>query len=383
MEELRRRANEAVELHAEYLEGCTANTAKARIEDPILDVTADAADPRYGHGPYFYGEYKTFQGWVGHEANRARTFTSTAELWTEVKHTIEMLYEEGLDHLPLTPEMLPAPAGFFVAPYGIENLAFDGRPDEDLPTSDPGIGLRMSYGGDRHMVDGFMWFVTDKCSVDGFAGKPTNGIVVFPLTRWRDRREDRPFKFGRESEKPPGIVASDMTAWAFDRPGQNEWAKPPGYAEASDSDQRSMSNWILWTRSLVWATLRWLTEEIETVERPDRPIRRRMQRIKTDDLPLDGDVTIVKLRTERSEAIRNAPEGEPPWWRTRWIVHGHWARRRYAIRDEEGNTVGPVRGPQSIEGVTFEYRHVWIDSFEKGPENAPLVVRDAVGVLAQ
>ena len=387
MSERVRRAVEAAEAHTLYIEGSLPGCDRDRVERALLDPTIDPGDLRYGDPTAFYGT--EFARWLGGHAGRAMTFTATMDLMREIVLTQEMLAEEEIDWLPLLPHHLPAPCGFVLFPYGVECPVVI-KPEEAGVTSG-------AITWDRWMVDGLLWTTSDNVARDGVADDPSDGIIVFPLTRNRGLDSDRPFHPKRPL--PVGtLVASDLTAWAFDDPGETEWVSMAdvhgrwsahglslgGVDEIGPLVERLHAlRW--WTRSLAWSCWRWMTEEVWLDGELDRSTRRRLLRAKPvihENAPEDGRVVIVDLRPERKEAAaRGDADGEPPWWRSRWIVRGHWARRRYALLDEAGNRTGPVRGPGSAEGVTFEYRRVWIEPFEKGPDSAPLVLRERVGVV--
>lgn len=396
MSERTRRASDAVDAHATYMEQCRPGTAKAFVEGVLLDPAGDPSDVRYGHDDFLYGKGNTFQGWVGEEAAKAMTFTATADLFGEMLLTMEMMDEEGLSFLPLHEHHLPATNGFFLFPYGIKNPTHTDHGQEI--TTVRGDKFVVDHGcGDEHWVDGFMWFVHDRVSRDGHAGSPVRGATFILLTRWRDNAEHRPFRPLQGRMTPPELVGSDLTGWAFDTDERDEWVDPEFLVAEQLAnrvnvvevdklrDELAANRW--WVRSLIWSVLRWTTEEIWLDERPDRAAARRLKRARPvlhEQQPEDGKVVIVDLRPERREAIeKSEASGEPPWWRTRWRVRGHWARRRTAIRDEQGVAVGPVRGPEAVEGVTYRYKRVFIEPFVKGPDNAPLVLRDPVGVVTR
>ena len=385
---LRDLATEVAEKHTAFIEGTLPGCDRDVIERALLDPTIDPFDVRYKDNSLYGGEFAV---WLRKHAERALTFTATHDLMREVLLTQEMMSEEGLDYLPLLRRHLPSPDGFMLFPYGVEcpfivEPSIVGAPAGSITWS-------------RWMVDGFIWTTSDRVASDGVADTPTDGVVIFPLTRNRLIDGDRPF-FPDLPLPIDTLAASDITAWAFDGTDETEWPSMAdihqswskkgymlgGLGEVTDVLE-TLHDIRWWTRSLVWSCWRWMTEEIWLDGDMPRATRRRLDRAKPvihENQPEDGQVIVVELRQERKDAIeRGEANGETPWWRTRWIVRGHWARRRYAIKDDNGNNIGPVRGPDSIEGVTFYYDRVWIEPYEKGPDNAPLVMRDPVGVLCR
>jgi len=231
MSERTRRATEAVETHLAVLSERRTGSAADAIEGPLLDPTRDRHDPRYGHGAYLFADGDgTFQGWVRAITEAAMTFAVTTDLMREVVLTQEMIAEEGLDYLPLLPHHVPAKAGLIVFPYGITNPVVHDEGVEYRTMWTPDGIARFAYdrgAGDRHLIDGFLWSVNNRVSKDGHAGEPVPGVTILPMTRWRGRNDDRPFRMSaREGRPMPEVVLSDLTAWAFDEPGQTEWPEP-------------------------------------------------------------------------------------------------------------------------------------------------------------
>lgn len=408
MSQRTRRAEEAVDAHATYLEGQVDGSALSIMETAILDPTNDPVDVRAEAKDYMYGDWGgTFTKMMATLTNEAMTFAVTTDLMREVVLTMEMMEEEGIDWLPMVDHMVPAQTGLVLFPYGIESPYFF-HDDESAKVITRGGRKAVidQGGGDRWFVDGFIWVVSNRISRDnGHGGEAVPGLFFFPLTRWRGRDADRPFRLFRTMHPElmvPPLVASDFTAWAFDEPGQVEWISPEelyettnamtgGYKELEEPSRDEViedlarNRW--WLRSMVWSTFRWLTDEIWVEEWAGRAAARRLKHARPivhENKPQDdGMIMIVDLRAERREYAAANPDGEPPWWRTRWTVRGHYAKRRYAIRDEHGNAIGPTKGPDAVEGVTFYYKKVYIEPFLKGPENAPLVLKDKVGVLGR
>lgn len=400
MTERTRRATEASDTHAQFIEDSRPDGPKALVEDGLLDVTIDPNDVRYGHGQFLYPKTGTFQGDVRFWAASASTFAVTTDLMREVVLTLEMMEEEGIEFLPLQQTNVPTPAGFILFPYGVDFTDLlpeeNGLKERTYLKGDKLIrGVGDEGGGDRWYIDGFLWAETDRAADLDNELAPGLGIQFLPLTRWRGRDTDRPFRLSRslspEAPVPP-LVASDISAWTFDKPDQDSWGDLRNLAHLH-ADHHVQSAYYQGgaaevrrrMRLLLWATFRWLQDEIWIPEEPDRAARKRMKRARPQfaKAPEDGSILIVDLRAERKDWRDAHGDGEPPWWRTRWVVRGHWARRRYALRDAQGNTVGPTRGPDAVYGETYLYRKVWIEEHEKGPENAPLVLKEKVGVLSR
>ncbi|HEY7421497.1 MAG TPA: hypothetical protein VH541_05760 [Gaiellaceae bacterium] len=141
----------------------------------------------------------------------------------------------------------------------------------------------------------------------------------------------------------PPVLAAHVTPWwwgmSFEGNEVTEAGRPTG-----------ASHW--W--AVVQTTLRLMQQKISVhhQERPDRAARRFAKRL---DL-IDRGVTVVTLRRERT------PEhGEPVeehHYSHRFIVGGHWRNQWY-----------PSAGV---------HRQIWIAPYEKGPQDAPLIIKPRV-----
>lgn len=87
-----------------------------------------------------------------------------------------------------------------------------------------------------------------------------------------------------------------------------------------------------------------------TRERAERPLRRQLARAK---LP-DTHVTVIDLRRS---ATRGDGHSEVEWSH-RWLVRGHWRNQWYPSEET--------------------HRLIYINPFIKGPDGAPLLLRDKV-----
>lgn len=388
MNTLRDRADRALDVHMWLWENHHRNPACQQIVDGML------ADPERGGGPVFNRVIRDL-------LNEAHTWTATPDMLDQVREGVDFLYEEGVDDITFSRDMVPAPSGVVIFPHGIE-VPITQTEIQAKDRFEPGYGMvtRWSdtHGGDRWMVDGFAWRVTHLASTN--SPKTTDpipeeerplkpgwhwcdGVEMFILTRWRERDNDRPFRLGQKvgGVAPPPWVVSDFTGWAFDQPmdGFDPQAIRDGGFSAPDDKESTIR-----LRLIAWLYWRFAMDILPARERPSRPAARRAKPILHEGPdPDDGKVLVVRLRHEINGEGAPAPDdAEAPFWRCRWIVGAHSARRRVAIRDEHGRPVGPVRGPDSVLGVTFEYKVVQISSFEKGPAERPLRLRNKVHVLA-
>lgn len=86
---------------------------------------------------------------------------------------------------------------------------------------------------------------------------------------------------------------------------------------------------------------------------PNRQGIRRAQRAMVTKRP---EVNVVRLRKSEHRHVRGT--GDPVEWSHRWLVRGHWRNQWYAK----------------------EQRHApkWVSAYVKGPDEAPLILRDKV-----
>lgn len=319
----------------------------------------------------------------------AQTWTATPDMMNQIVEGVEFLYEEGVDDLVLTRDHVPAPEGVVIFPYGVEVPVDPGELTITRFLNGEEFHLDTS-GGDRWMIDGFAWRVAHVAVTEGSGTddpvppeeiplRPgwhwTDGIEFYPITRWRERADDRPFRLGQSLGMPePPWVFSDSSAWAFNRALD---AIDPAILAAEVVEHTSIR-----MRLLVWLYFAFARDILPARQKPSRAAARRAKPVlgstNTDEEPA---VLVVRLRREAGESTP-PNDGEAPLWRFRWMVQPHSARRRVAIRDEHGRPVGPVRGPDAVLGETFEYRIVQIDSFMKGPEDRPFRGKHKVHVLA-
>lgn len=111
--------------------------------------------------------------------------------------------------------------------------------------------------------------------------------------------------------------------------------------------------------SALWLLASQVNVSTKVTEMPDRPARRRSERVK-----LDPKVTVVKLRRLREPSDHEPGDGTGREWHHRWIVGGHWRNQPF----------GPGRSLR---------RPVWIAPYVKGPEGKPLVSRPKVKALVR
>lgn len=290
-------------------------------------------------------------------AARASTIAVDTEFTEVVAHAAQDLHFQWMegDEVPevLLPYDVPTEQGFV---WFAHNITIDA-------TDDYQMGAK-----------GFLWWTTPKgLSFIPFAGRDW----------WQGVERDNGWSLTEKFGAPPQAVPHDLAGWHFGVP----WRLDPNAALGSGKevvDGISLFNpSAAADRAIIWSFFRLVSQRIPRTEhvRPDRPTRRLLTRkplLVTESVMEDGHVRLYTLRHEIPETERHEGDGEEVPWSHRWMVGAHWARRRVAIRDDEGNIIGSTQGE---EGVDWTYRRVYIRPHVKGPENLPLVLKDAVGIL--
>lgn len=90
---------------------------------------------------------------------------------------------------------------------------------------------------------------------------------------------------------------------------------------------------------------------VHTQQRPDRATRKRLARARLD---VDRMVTVITLRRPKATPADDHVPGHVEWTH-RWLVSGHWRNQWY-----------PSLGI---------HRQIWVNPYVKGPDDAPLEVR--------
>ncbi|HET7110249.1 MAG TPA: hypothetical protein VFI41_05220 [Gemmatimonadales bacterium] len=116
------------------------------------------------------------------------------------------------------------------------------------------------------------------------------------------------------------------------------------------------------TRRLMLATWRILNQENVVVRDPNKAPRQMRRRAERVGVPETGDIVIIRMRREVYQGLKKAAGGEDeePWYTIRFMVRGHW--HNYWV------------GPRGNQHLISKY----LLPYEKGPEGAPLVVKDKI-----
>ena len=166
---------------------------------------------------------------------------------------------------------------------------------------------------------------------------------------------------GRELPKtfgPDFLVPPEMKIQILKDPktGNYGWMVPEGYEDLAEKFNMTvrvdnLSKWLLTTWRLMQQTIVDVTEE-----EPNRQFKRQMMRKNRPE----QKVSVIALRHQKkaSEGVGDIE------WTHRWLVRGHWRNQPY--KGENGET---------------EYRYIWIHPHIKGPEDAPLLIREHVNAL--
>lgn len=397
--EIRRRANEA--LGAQY---CLAGLPpeQAFANKWLLDSNNYQPD-----------EVKSHLRGVADIAARAQTYAVTTEMTELVGQAAENLmfqWQEG-DTVPevLLPYDLPAKYGFVLFAH---HLSVTG--DYDAEQVMPTLGYLWA-DIEQLQSDHGVEFPVERVGrfMGGAYADYRGGVALVPISspdRWASlgmgfsarrsaisRRAD-PAEVAAYVAGAPHVVSHDWIQWSYGTPWRLDPNAPLGVYyepdrvrgpvdEATGKLSRLCNPITAIDRALIWSLFRLVEQRVPVVQRrrPDRAALRRALR-KLPDLMTknldDGQVRIVMLRREAgapaSPRASGADDEATVEWTHRWQVEPHWAPRRVATRDEHGKIVGNVHGEY---GIDWTYRRVWIERYEKGPTDKPLVLKDAVGVL--
>lgn len=165
------------------------------------------------------------------------------------------------------------------------------------------------------------------------------------------------------------LVRSDFTGWGFntDYSVAHDWKAQSGMNHAIDKldpvGSHTVNPHIAMVRILLTSIFGIMRSSIE-LTKPARPVRKRAERSGLS-FPEYGDVQVITLRTFLGKATKKSDHTHPTEgveWRHRWLVRGHWAWRR--CNPENADTGEDCR------------KRVYIESYVKGPEDRPLIIRD-------
>lgn len=250
---------------------------------------------------------------------------------------------------PLFPTDLPTPHGLVVLEQPIIISDLDpstGVLRDDLPLPVRAIGwqtapIRSSADPDD-VKDGINFFLySDPDSYNEVYAPAIEAAEGYPATRASGHR----------------LMAIEFNPWGFGTIWSN------GGHSFSTHDQQILSS-VAYMRRWFLSLMRLLWQEILDPEviRPDRPAKRRMERLSWSG---QGDVKVLRLRrVYRPE--HEADDGEERSWvlNHRYICRGHWRNQWYP-------SLGPAGDPEA-------HRMIWIMPHVRGPEDRPLIVKHAV-----
>ena len=193
-------------------------------------------------------------------------------------------------------------------------------------------------------------------------GEPITGSL---LTFYGDRFETRD-DYNTICPPPttaPRLVMVHERFDAFNKPPQvetdpeaAEWAKQPENKEVVAASKK-----LTWQLPLCLWSLMGQTLARKVPEPAERPTRRRLQKAGS---PLANKaITVIYLRHVREDGAEDTSPRSVEWTH-RWVVSGHWKMQAY----------GKGR---------LERKRIWVMPFVKGPDDAPLVLKEKVHVLAR
>lgn len=328
---------------------------------------------------------ETLGTWLRDRVRKVTTTAPTHYVSPDMCEMIRMAAEE-MPPGGLSPKDLPSPSGFllFARPMQIVSM-FD---DEETPHPVSVSAVAWEDGMVGHPTSGTQpgvsyWLFMNPNDAAAF----TNKTVA---AQWKAATgQDIPEPVNVIGTPPPGSPMAELmtedemrsaqgplpiydfsgwtygTAWNSVTPGNNlvglvERAgelRAVTIGEVNEDGSLNVAPVVDQARRLMLTTWKMLQEKITALdeERPPRYIRRRAER----RMPEAGDIIVVRLRKETHGSLVVLNEEEGPWWNHRWLVRGHWRNQPY----------GPNKSLTKI---------IWISPYIKGPDDAPLVVKDKI-----
>lgn len=235
----------------------------------------------------------------------------------------------------VTPDMAALSASAGRALESVRWTAADRPCGIGLMVMDGGVG-RVVSNGEEHPVDAVTWGPD--------LNEPGSMLLGVWVARWRleQRAKSRP-----DPEKVPPLVPMG----GYVMPVSAE--EMPASELAPQVEAVARTTWAAWR----------LMEQPSLAERRlaevDRPVRRAYARLGRPQ----PEVTIVDLRSlyRPQESTDESGHGAGSRFSHRWVVSGHWRRQPH----------GPGRELR---------RKIWVADHVKGPDGAPLLVRERVNV---
>jgi hypothetical protein len=267
-------------------------------------------------------------------------------------HALITAASESMPSEVLRHEDLPSDQGWLWVPGGIGYIDVRGRPLKCnailwhrlgerveivwlTDKYDPEDAMNMQYGHDFEAQ-----------GMPRFTPSHTGTMMI---------GHELPKTFGPDFLVPPEMKIQILKD---EKTGQYGWMVPEGYEDLAEKfgmkvRPDNLCRWLLTTWRLMQQTIVDVREE-----EPNRQFKRQMERKNRPD----QKVSVIALRSQK-KAAEGVGDIE---WTHRWLVKGHWRNQPY--KGENGETV---------------YRYIWIHPHVKGPENAPLLIREHVYALVR
>lgn len=272
--------------------------------------------------------------------NEAQTFYLTDDMMS-----LNLTAGSNVPLTPFTPDDLPCEHGFVLLPRVLRTADIH----DMVMTARAFAWMSMPI---RHITP---------LHPDGYV---VPSLVLVYFCSKHDWREDS--YLTKEREETPEYFLSmpdyQMTHWQPIGFGE-EWRRyenesPHSSPEVDEASQKTMVEWSAFMKSFFLL----VKQKIAVIQHqhPDRGHMRRLARSAL--MPESGDIQIVTLRKERPTSPDEITDGTPVEWSHRWLVTGHW--HPYWVGSGSEKRLEPR----------------WVETYEKGPENKPLVIKDKVFV---
>lgn len=289
--------------------------------------------------------------------NKAQTFIVTEDMMT-----LALKAGESVPHTPFTVDDLPSEDGFVILPRPLKTFDIHGKVMTARAFTWITSSVRRVTPWDPEGIDTPSLILVYFCSKndwneDDYLRLEHNdmrehflAMPQYQMTHWQ------PIGFGEDWASNLTEVVSDQDFEKYHEAVSNYAATHPEEIRGNNASVQTMGAWSAFMKSFFL-----LVKQKIAVIHPQSPGRGALRRLSRSALmPEDGMVQVVTLRKERPASQEEITDGTPMEWSHRWIVSGHWRNQYY-----------PSKG---------RHEPVWIEAYEKGPEDKPLVIKDKVFV---
>lgn len=289
--------------------------------------------------------------------NKAQTFILTDDMMT-----LALKAGENVPHTPFTVDDLPSEDGFVILPRPLKTFDIHGKVMTARAFTWITSSVRRVTPWDPEGIDTPSLILVYFCSKndwneDDYLRLEHNEMAEhflempqYQMTHWQ------PIGFG-ENWANQDLVDKDEYP-EYHEAAAKYAAEHPDAIRGHNPTVQTMGAWSAFMKSFFLLVKQKVA--IMHGQSPGRGVLRRMERSAL--MPEDGMVQVVTLRKERPTSPDEVTDGTPVNWTHRWLVTGHW--HPYWVGSGSEKRLEPR----------------WIETYEKGPENKPLIIKDKVFV---